>query len=204
MTCSLICSASGELLSTWLNPTPKKESRAVAFVTFGATIPRFLSTKTIILYFKHAVIIPSTLSSSSVWLSPAPRPAFYPFTQFGLPLKYKALRPPKNFLRTQEKRAELIPSPTLVVSIRMAPVKDPSHRALYCRAKDESSALLPCLVRQTRLRRASSWPVRPTWRNLPSDAQRGRPEPYGSEPRQPEPSQTSAWNRTGRFRGRQR
>ena len=41
MTCSLICSASGELLSTWLNPTPKKESRAVAFVTFGAKKMRF-------------------------------------------------------------------------------------------------------------------------------------------------------------------
>ena len=104
MTCSLICSASGELLSTWLNPTPKKESRAVAFVTFGATIPRFLSTKTIILYFKHAVIISSPLSSSSVWLSPAPRPAFYPFTQFGLPLKYKALRPPKNFFEDTRKK----------------------------------------------------------------------------------------------------
>ena len=29
-------------------------------------------------------------------------------------------------------------------------MKDPSHRALYCRAKDESSALLPCLVRPKR------------------------------------------------------
>ena len=77
MTCSLICSASGELLSTWLNPTPKKESRAVAFVTFGATIPHFLSTKTIILYFKYAVIIflPSRLLPFGF---PVLRPAFLP------------------------------------------------------------------------------------------------------------------------------
>lgn len=56
MTCSLICSALGELLSTWLNLTPKKESRVVAFVTFGAIIPHFPPTKTVILYFKYAMI----------------------------------------------------------------------------------------------------------------------------------------------------
>lgn len=103
------------------------------------------------------------------------------------------------------KKGRTFKNAALVVSIRMVPVKDPSHRALYCRAKDESSALLSLLSSpETRLRRASFWPVRPTWRNLPSDARRGRPEPYGSEPRQPETIQTSAWNRTGRFHGRQR
>lgn len=55
-----------------------------------------------------------------------------------------------------------------------------------------------------RTRRASSWPARPAWRNLPSGARRGRPEPCGSGRRRPETGRKSAWNRTSRFRGRRR
>lgn len=53
-------------------------------------------------------------------------------------------------------------------------------------------------------RRASSWPVPPAWRNLPSGARRGRPEPCGSGRYRPETGRKSAWNKTSRFHGRRR
>lgn len=86
-------------------------------------------------------------------------------------------------------------------------VRDPSHRpCIFTGAGTRSGSCLASLLADSpdSPRRASSWPVRPAWRNLPSGARRDRPEPCGSGPHRPETVQTSAWSRTGRFHGRRR
>ena len=148
-------------------PYPEKGIPRCCVCYIWRNYSTFPFNETIILYFKYVVIISSTLSASSVWLSRAPP------SLFAILSRSSAYRPStrpsdpkKTFLRTQnnscfpriaggllfrppprpqqaeahKKGAGLMPSPPLAVSIRMVPVKDPSHRALYCRAKDESSA----------------------------------------------------------------
>ena len=91
--------------------TPEKGIPCCCVCYIWRNYSTFPLNKTIILYFKHAVIIPSTLSSS-VWLSLLHA---QPFTLSpGLMPKHKALRP-QNFFE-EEKGLNSIPSPTFVVN----------------------------------------------------------------------------------------